>query len=100
MKLKIIKNINKILLNIILTFSITLILSIIITCVEMFILVDILGVENNIFLPYVVFTDILIILNVIIISLFLAIKYIKIFVKILNGNYNKKFEGVLVKNEK
>ena len=84
-----IKNINKTLSNIILTFLITLILSIIITCIEMFILVDILGFKDNIFLLYVVFINTLIILNIIIIALFLAIKYIKIIIKILNGDYDK-----------
>lgn len=49
-----IKNINKTLSNIILIFLITLILSIIITCIEMFILVDILGFKDNIFLLYAI----------------------------------------------
>lgn len=80
---------TKTLSNIILTFSITLILSIIITYIEMFILVDILGFKDNIFLLYVVFISILITLNAIAIALFLAIKYIKIIIKILNGDYNK-----------
>ena len=84
-----IKNINKTLSNIILTFLITLILSIIITCIEMFILVDILGYKDNIFLLYIIFINTLTILNMVIIALFLAIKYIKIIIKILNGDYNK-----------
>jgi hypothetical protein len=67
-----IKNINKTLSNIILTFLITLILSIIITCIEMFILVDILGFKDNIFLLYIVFINTLIILNIIIIALFFS----------------------------
>lgn len=84
-----IENINKTLSNIILTFLITLILSIIITCIEMFILVDILGFKDNIFLLYIIFIDTLTILNIVIIALFLAIKYIKIIIKVLNGDYNK-----------
>lgn len=81
---------TKILSNIVLTFSITLILSIIITCVEMSILIGVLGFENNISLLYVIFIDALITLNVVIISLFLAIKYIEIIIKILNGDYCKR----------
>ena len=83
---------KKFLSNIILTFSVTIILSIIITCIEMIILVDILGVKNNISLLYVMFINTLIILNIMTIALFLAIKYIEIVIKILNGNYNKKFK--------
>lgn len=82
---------KKFLSNIILTFSVTIILSIIITCIEMIILVDILGVKNNISLLYVMFINTLIILNIMTIALFLAIKYIEIVIKILNGNHNKKF---------
>lgn len=48
-----IKNINKTLSDIILTFLITLILSIIITCIEMYIFIDILGFKDNIFLLYI-----------------------------------------------
>lgn len=55
---------KKFLSNIILTFSVTIILSIIITCIEMIILVDILGVKNNISLLYVMFINTLIILNI------------------------------------
>lgn len=86
---------KKILSNILLAFSITIILSIIITCIEMAILVDILGVENNISLFYVIFINTLIILNIITIAVFLAIKYIEVIIKILNGNYNKKFKFFL-----
>lgn len=82
---------KKILSNIILAFSVTIILSIIITCIEMAILVDILGAKDNIFLLYIMFINTLIILNMITIALYLAIKYIEIIIKILNGNYNKKF---------
>lgn len=81
---------TKILSNIILTFLVILILSIIITSIEMSILVDFLGFEYNIFLHYVVFIDILITLNAMAIALFLAIKYIKIIIKILNGDYIKR----------
>lgn len=83
---------TKILSNIILTFLVILILSIIITSIEMSILVDFLGFEYNIFLHYVVFIDILITLNAMAIALFLAIKYIKIkiIIKILNGDYSKR----------
>lgn len=83
------KLVTKILSNIILTFSITLILSIIITCVGMSMLIDVLGFKDNIFLLYIVFINTLTILNMVIIALFLAIKYIKIIMKVLNGDYNK-----------
>lgn len=71
---------------------VTLILSIIITCIEMSILIDILGFKDNIFLLYIVFIDTLIILNVVTIALFLAIKYIEIIIKILNGDYCKRLK--------
>lgn len=81
---------TKILSNIILTFLVILILSMIITCIEMFILIDILRFKDNIFLLYIVFINTLITLNIVIIALFLAIKYVKIIIKILNGDYTKK----------
>ena len=78
---------KKILSNIILAFSVTIILSIIITCIEMTILVDILGVKDNIFLLYIMFINTLIILNIITIALYLAIKYVEMIIKILNRNF-------------
>lgn len=78
---------KKILSNIILAFSVTIILSIIITCIEMAILVDILGVKDNIFLLYIMFINTLIILNMITITLFLTIKYVEMIIKILNRNF-------------
>lgn len=69
---------------------VTLILSIIIACIDMAILINILGFKDNVFLLYIVFIDTLITLNIVTIALFLVIKYIKIIIKILNGDYSKK----------